>query len=808
MTAINVQTVLFYMLLGASRTASKWLPMIPDGSHQVIAVGTNLVLTCIYQYRDEYDANFSNIWWTLPDYVEKNPLGDLHTRLSKTFYRNETHSTSTIVLLRVRHTDTGFYGCEQNSWNKKKIQQYVYVYNDNSFDSKSSFLTFMDPYEAAYLAQQGVSLHVPCKPTHPSLNISVIRTSQFTANGIVSMDLKKESGKYQEDLLSESNSNWLLKAERGLTLTNPKVGDAGKYGCIGTMNNITDEKYFDIYVKGMEVVRVGEMEDPAEGTNATVICRMFTETEFSSPPEWSYRINNTGQMRIINETNPPEGIQIKTQRWSKEACISGCREFTYFESRLDLLDIKENSETAFQCSSFIDQQSVSKIIMFTLKGTSYDRKPEIITVIAISVTIILLMFFVVGIGMKLYFDKKNAKEEIARRLGGNPNGINPDLPIEYQIEFLPYDKRWEFPRHRLTLGIQLGTGCFGRVVKAEAIGLKDSKETVKTVAVKMTKSLSDVVAMDALISELKILIYLGSHLNVVNLLGACTKDIAKGELLVIVEYCRFGNLQSYLINHRNQFITQLDEFGNMKSGIDAEHPNISEHLDLTVNGEGRAVQQQANTLSTRDLISWAFQIARGMEYLTSKKVLHGDLAARNVLLADDGVVKVADFGMARKMYYSDYYEKKGQGLLPVKWMAIESLTDNIFSSQSDVWSYGVLLWELFSLGKLPYPGRNAKFELIKVLQNGYRMEKPDNAPNFFYEMMTDCWKLEPNERPTFVQLQQMIGNYMEPLTAADYLDVGVPHQLCNDDRSSSQMSTMPNEESDPQFEKEDEMTQL
>lgn len=113
----------------------------------------------------------------------------------------------------------------------------------------------MDPYEAAYLAQQGVSLHVPCKPTHPNLNISVIRTSQLTANGIVSTDLKKESGKYQEDLLSELDSNWLLKAERGLTLTNPKVGDAGKYGCIGTMNNITDEKYFDIYVKGKFITR-------------------------------------------------------------------------------------------------------------------------------------------------------------------------------------------------------------------------------------------------------------------------------------------------------------------------------------------------------------------------------------------------------------------------------------------------------------------------------------------------------------------------------------------------------------------------
>lgn len=74
MTKISVKTVLLYILLGASQSASKWLPMIPDGSHQVITAGANLVLTCIYQYRDEYDANFSNIWWTLPDYVEKNTV--------------------------------------------------------------------------------------------------------------------------------------------------------------------------------------------------------------------------------------------------------------------------------------------------------------------------------------------------------------------------------------------------------------------------------------------------------------------------------------------------------------------------------------------------------------------------------------------------------------------------------------------------------------------------------------------------------------------------------------------------------------
>lgn len=136
----------------------------------------------------------------------------------------------------------------------------------------------------------------------------------------------------------------------------------------------------------------------------------------------------------------------------------------------------------------------------------------------------------------------------------------------------------------------MGAGCFGRVVKAEAVGIEGSDEHVKTVAVKMVRTETNVAALEALVSEMKILMHLGSHLNVVNLLGTCTKQINKGqikkkkntlvkwkrltltilysfigELFVIVEYCRFGNLQTYLINHRHGFINLMDEFGNMKS---------------------------------------------------------------------------------------------------------------------------------------------------------------------------------------------------------------------------------------------------
>ncbi len=134
-------------------------------------------------------------------------------------------------------------------------------------------------------------------------------------------------------------------------------------------------------------------------------------------------------------------------------------------------------------------------------------------------------------------------------------------------------------------GAQLGAGCFGRVLKAEAIGIKGVKETVKTVAVKMAKSQANVADLEALVAELKILIYLGSHLNVLNLLGACTTRISKGlqinnikkfshyqhitfnvgELLIIIEYCPFGNLQTFLLNHRNNFVNLVDELGKVKT---------------------------------------------------------------------------------------------------------------------------------------------------------------------------------------------------------------------------------------------------
>ncbi|XP_061871928.1 fibroblast growth factor receptor 1 isoform X4 [Colius striatus] len=308
---------------------------------------------------------------------------------------------------------------------------------------------------------------------------------------------------------------------------------------------------------------------------------------------------------------------------------------------------------------------------------------------------------------------------------------------------LPEDPRWELPRDRLILGKPLGEGCFGQVVLAEAIGLdKDKPNRVTKVAVKMLKSDATEKDLSDLISEMEMMKMIGKHKNIINLLGACTQD---GPLYVIVEYASKGNLREYL---------------------QARRPPGMEYCY----NPSRVPEEQ---LSFKDLVSCAYQVARGMEYLASKKCIHRDLAARNVLVTEDNVMKIADFGLARDIHHIDYYKKTTNGRLPVKWMAPEALFDRIYTHQSDVWSFGVLLWEIFTLGGSPYPGVPVE-ELFKLLKEGHRMDKPSNCTNELYMMMRDCWHAVPSQRPTFKQLVEDLDRIVAMTSNQEYLDLSVP----------------------------------
>uniref|UniRef100_A0A6I8RI54 Fibroblast growth factor receptor n=1 Tax=Xenopus tropicalis TaxID=8364 RepID=A0A6I8RI54_XENTR len=289
----------------------------------------------------------------------------------------------------------------------------------------------------------------------------------------------------------------------------------------------------------------------------------------------------------------------------------------------------------------------------------------------------------------------------------------PMLPGVMEVE-LPLDAKWEFPRDRLVLGKPLGEGCFGQVVRAEGYGIdKERPEKPVTVAVKMLKDNGTDKDLSDLISEMELMKVIGKHKNIINLLGVCTQE---GPLFVIVEYASKGNLREFLRARRP--------------------PTPEDAFDITKVPE--------ELLSFKDLVSCAYQVARGMEYLESKRCIHRDLAARNVLVAEDNVMKIADFGLARGVHDIDYYKKTSNGRLPVKWMAPEALFDRVYTHQSDM-----------------------------------------------YMLMRECWHAVPSQRPTFKQLVEQLDRILTAVSE-EYLDLSMPFEQyspsCEDSASTCSSS--------------------
>uniref|UniRef100_A0A8C1TFG6 receptor protein-tyrosine kinase n=1 Tax=Cyprinus carpio TaxID=7962 RepID=A0A8C1TFG6_CYPCA len=382
-------------------------------------------------------------------------------------------------------------------------------------------------------------------------------------------------------------------------------------------------------------------------------------------------------------------------------------------------------------------------------------------------TAVLLSFFLVVL---LYKYMQKPKYEIHWKVIDSFDGNNYTYIDPTQ---LPYDPKWEFPRERLRFGKILGSGAFGKVVAATAYGLC-SADTVTTVAVKMLKPSAHSTEKEALMSELKVLSFIGNHINIVNLLGACTVG---GPTLVITEYCCYGDLLNFLRRKR-------DAFFSSKTG-DGYYKNLlSQIQEGTDNGymPMRSYQKRSNqtewcddkddlSLDTEDLLSFSYQVAKGMDFLTSKNCIHRDLAARNVLLTQGRVAKICDFGLARDITRDSSYVLRGNARLPVKWMSPESLFACVYTFESDVWSYGILLWEIFSLGNTPYPGIPVGSTFYKMIQDGYRMSEPEFAPSEVYEVMRWCWSADPLKRPTFKKLVERTEHLLSEITKRDYLNL-------------------------------------
>ncbi|XP_033996356.1 LOW QUALITY PROTEIN: platelet-derived growth factor receptor beta-like [Trematomus bernacchii] len=386
---------------------------------------------------------------------------------------------------------------------------------------------------------------------------------------------------------------------------------------------------------------------------------------------------------------------------------------------------------------------------------------QVLVLAAVLVLVVIAIFFLIVL---IVLWRKKPRYEARWKL---MESVSPDGP--QNILDL---HSWEIPRNNVVLGQVLGSGAFGRVVEASVSDLIHSHSNTK-VAVKMVKQRSGV---QSLVSELKVLMHIGPHLNLVNLLGACTRG---GPVYLITEFCRHGDLVNYLQRNKHTFLqsdthTKSDgDGGYMDMTSETQYVTVKElspaHIQpaeyeelCTPAGQQEAPQplSAAPPLSLMDLLSFSFQIAQAMDFLSSRNVVHRDLAARNVLVCEGKLLKVCDFSLARDLMKDQDYIARGTSFLPVRWMSPESLFQNLFSCQSDVWSYGVLLWELFSLGASPYPELPRTQDFCSSLKTGNRMTRPEHAPLNMYDLMKVCWAESPQSRPSFSSLVVSVGNLL------------------------------------------------
>lgn len=287
----------------------------------------------------------------------------------------------------------------------------------------------------------------------------------------------------------------------------------------------------------------------------------------------------------------------------------------------------------------------------------------------------------------------------------------------------PTLEKLEYPRNNIIYIKDLGQGAFGRVFQARAPGLMSGEEFT-VVAVKMLK---DDASQDLQVDFEREAMLLAEfdHPNIVKLLGVC----ALGRpMCLLFEFMDRGDL--------NEFLRSCSPYNILQPKQDF-----------------KTIQNMKIDLNLGDLITIAQQISSGMVYLSERKFVHRDLATRNCLIDDSMVVKIADFGLSHKIYLQDYYKGDEHDAIPIRWMPLESILYNKYTLESDVWAFGVCLWEIFSFALQPYYGMTHE-EVVKFIKDGNMLQCPDNTPLALYNLMRKCWNKKPQDRPNFGHIFQ------------------------------------------------------
>ncbi|KAK3730612.1 hypothetical protein QZH41_018830 [Actinostola sp. cb2023] len=340
-------------------------------------------------------------------------------------------------------------------------------------------------------------------------------------------------------------------------------------------------------------------------------------------------------------------------------------------------------------------------------------------VVPVGIAVLLLILA----GVFLCYRRSRRRKALKRERLARCNNDNFALPSQSfatnGLEMAQIASRFrEIPREQVLIGKLLGSGQFGKVVSGYL------KEDMTHCAIKMLKEEASHNDYRDLMNELEIMSSIDVHPNIINLIGACTD---KGPLYVIIELAEHGCLLDYLCKNHMYSVN--------------ESTNVS-------------------LLTKVDKIRIAFDVAKGLEHLTRHRCVHRDLAARNVLLGANMTAKLADFGLARDVYEKGYYSNlSSKQKLPARWMAIEAIETLRASKESDIWSFGVLLWEIESGGKMPFNGLQVR-EILKLLKKGTRLSQPPDCSNELYIVMTNCWNGDPRRRPTIESLASVLDGLL------------------------------------------------